>query len=68
MGIGMDDRLMTTEQVADYLTVPVATIYNWRVQGEGPRASRVGRHLRFRRSDVDAWLDAQAEQPHREPA
>jgi excisionase family DNA binding protein len=55
------DELMTTEQVATYLTVPVPTIYQWRLRGGGPTAIRVGRHLRFRRSEVDAWLDAQAD-------
>lgn len=53
--------LMTIAELADYLQVPVKTIYNWRTVGGGPRASRVGRHLRFRLTDVEAWLDEQAE-------
>lgn len=52
---------MTTADVADYLRVPIATLYGWRYRGEGPLAIRVGRHLRYRRADVDAWLDSQAE-------
>ena len=52
------EPLLTTAQVAQYLQVPVATIHQWRYRGEGPRASRVGRHLRWRQRDVDAWLDA----------
>ena len=51
------NTIMTTEEVAAYLNVPVATLYQWRVTGAGPRAARVGRHLRFRRVDVDAWLE-----------
>lgn len=51
---------MTTEELADYLGVPVATVYQWRTKGTGPRAIKVGRHLRFRAADVDAWLDEQA--------
>jgi excisionase family DNA binding protein len=50
---------MTTEQVAEYLQVPVNTIYKWRVLGSGPRAARVGRHLRWRRADVDQWFEEQ---------
>lgn len=53
--------LWTTEMLADHLRVPVATIYNWRWAGKGPRAIRVGRHLRYRRSDVEAWLEQQAD-------
>lgn len=51
------NAIMTTDEVAAYLNVPVTTLYQWRVTGAGPRAARVGRHLRFRRVDVDAWLD-----------
>lgn len=51
--------LWTTEQLAGYLGVPVATVYAWRTRGEGPPAIRVGRYLRFRSEDVAAWLDSQ---------
>lgn len=54
-------RLWHTEEVAQYLGVPLGTIYNWRVSGKGPRAIRVGRHLRYRPSDVDAWLERHAD-------
>ncbi len=50
------DPLLTTEQVAHYLQVPVATLHQWRHRGEGPPAYKVGRHLRWRLADVDAWL------------
>ena len=49
-------RMATPAEVADYLQVPVKTLYQWRYQGEGPRAYRVGRHLRYRWEDVEAWL------------
>lgn len=55
----MTDHLMTTGEVAAYLTVPVNTIYQWRTRGVGPRAARVGRHLRWRKADVDRWVDQQ---------
>lgn len=49
-------RMATPAEVADYLQVPVKTLYRWRYAGEGPVAYRVGRHLRFRWSDVERWL------------
>jgi excisionase family DNA binding protein len=52
--------LASTEQVAEHLGVPVKTLYQWRWLGVGPRGVRVGRHLRYRWSDVDRWLDEQA--------
>lgn len=53
-------RLWTAEDVADYLGVPLATLYQWRNLGTGPSAYRVGRHLRYEPSAVKAWLDLHA--------
>lgn len=50
----------TAEEVAAYLQVPVSDLYQWRHKGTGPRASKVGRYLRYRWADVEKWLDAQA--------
>jgi len=53
-------RLGTPEEVAEYLGVPVPTLYQWRHRGVGPRASKVGKHLRYRWADVEAYLDESA--------
>lgn len=53
------DRLLTVQELANYLGVPVATIYAWRYRHEGPPGFRVGRHVRFRRSDVEEWISQQ---------
>ncbi len=50
------DRLLTVDDLANHLNVPVATIYAWRYRHEGPPGFRVGRYLRFRRSDVERWI------------
>jgi excisionase family DNA binding protein len=44
------ESLMTVEQVADYLNVPVKTVYRWRLTGTGPRGARVGRYVRYRKA------------------
>lgn len=49
----------TPEEVADRLRVPIRTLYDWRLRGVGPPALRIGKRLRYRRSDVDAWLAEQ---------
>lgn len=59
----MDRKLATAEEVSEYLDVPLRTLYAWRTRREGPRASKVGRHLRFRWVDVEKWLDEQAAAP-----
>ncbi len=55
------DLLLSPAELADYLGVPVQTVYQWRHRGEGPPGYRVGRHVRYRWSDVQAWLDEQAD-------
>jgi excisionase family DNA binding protein len=50
------DRLLSVQDLADYLNVPVATNYTWRHHGHGPPGFRIGRHLRFRTSDVAHWI------------
>lgn len=56
-----EDALLSPQQVADYLGVPVATVYRWRYEGTGPRGMKVGKHVRYRRAEVEAWLDARTD-------
>jgi predicted DNA-binding transcriptional regulator AlpA len=51
--------LWSPQDASDYLGVPVATLYQWRYRGIGPRSFRVGRHLRYDPDHVRQWLDEQ---------
>lgn len=48
--------LLTIEDLSKYLCVPIGTLYRWRSRGEGPVGYKVGKHVRFRQRDVEAWL------------
>lgn len=50
------ERLLTAEELAAFLDVPIKTLYMWRYRGEGPVGFRVGRHVRYRWSDVERWI------------
>lgn len=50
------EPVLTTSELAAHLGVPVQTIHDLRHAGRGPRGIRVGRELRFRFSEVQAWL------------
>lgn len=52
-------ELLTPEELAALLKVPVATLYAWRYNGTGPCAIRVGRHLHYQVTEVSEWLAAQ---------
>ena len=49
-------KLLTIQDLADLLSIPVLTIYQWRSKHTGPRAMRIGRHLRWDNREVTAWL------------
>ena len=51
------ESLIDVQQLASYLDVPVKTLYAWRYRSVGPPAFRVGRHLRYRRADVQHWIE-----------
>lgn len=56
----MDDqpvRLWGVKDVAEFLGVPVATLYQWRYHGYGPRGRRVGRYVRYD-PDVRTWFNS----------
>lgn len=51
---------LTAEEAAALIRTPVATLYQWRHKGVGPRARKVGRKLLYRRDELVAWVEAQA--------
>ena len=63
----MDERFLTTEELAaHYRTVP-ATLRYWRHVGKGPQSIKVGRRVLYRVSDVLAWEQAQEAAQVRQP-
>jgi len=62
-----DEVFLTTEEVLEYLQVNLRTVYRLIKAGKIP-AVRVGRQWRFRKRDIDAWLDSQRTQQATPPA
>lgn len=64
--MGSND-LLSLEEVADWLGLSAHTLYQWRyrsrygAKAEGPPGIRVGGRVRYRRADVEKWLDSQAD-------
>lgn len=52
------EPLIGIEDLAEYLDLPVKTLYKWRQEGTGPDSVRVGRHVRYFVTDVQAWLES----------
>jgi excisionase family DNA binding protein len=57
VGVQLDEPLLTADQVARLLAVPRSSVYEYARRRHGRLPSIVvGRHRRFYRSDVEAWL------------
>ena len=52
----IDEAFLTTDDVLEYLQVNLRTVYRLIKAGKIP-AIRVGRQWRFRKADIDAWLE-----------
>lgn len=51
------ERLMTRKEVASYLGVQPGTLARWKWAGaDSPPCIKMGRSVRYRQSEVDAWL------------
>lgn len=59
-------RLLTLDEVAEHLGVPRKSVYGY-IHQHGLPAARVGRHLRVRPADLEAWLERQAVGPRTVP-
>lgn len=57
-------EIMTVEDVADFLRIPVSSVYRLAQGGKIP-AHKVGRHWRFYRPTLLAWIASQAESAER---
>lgn len=58
-----NDELLTMKEVADVIRVPVATLRYWRHLGTGPRSFRIGRSVRYWRTEVQHWLEQKTNDP-----
>jgi predicted DNA-binding transcriptional regulator AlpA len=51
-----EDALLTETEAADTLRNSIRTLQAWRLKSFGPKFVRVGRAIRYRRGDINAWI------------
>lgn len=54
----MQDKLLTTAEVADLLRITPGTLRLWRHRQQGPPSYAYGRQVVYKTSEVDAWLES----------
>jgi excisionase family DNA binding protein len=52
------DTYLTPREAATYLRTSPSTLAKRRLYGSGPAFTRIGRAVRYRREDLDAWMTA----------
>jgi len=52
-----DAKILTTNEAARYLRLSASTLQHYRLRGEGPPFSRLGKLVRYRREMLDAWVE-----------
>lgn len=52
----MESNVLSLEQTSRYLGVSQAALRTWKRDGKGPAFFRAGKLLRFRKSDLDLWI------------
>ena len=57
------DQIGDEAAAADYLKIPAATLRQWSYLRRGPAYVKVGRHVRYRRADLDRWISANLVDP-----
>ena len=58
----MKTDILTLDELHQYLKIPKPTLYALARAGRLP-AAKIGKHWRFRRGEIDAWLKAQQVRP-----
>ena len=53
----LNEEMLDSKQLAELLNLSEITIARLRLTGRGPRFCKIGRAVRYRRSDVEKWLE-----------
>jgi excisionase family DNA binding protein len=51
-------EMLNDHQVSEYLNLSVASVRRWRTVRKGPKFLKIGSAVRYKREDVDTWLNS----------
>lgn len=64
----MTTDIFNTKEAANYVRLGKPTLERFRISGDGPRYCKLGGAVRYRRADLDAWLESRLVQSTSEGA
>jgi hypothetical protein len=59
----LGDEMLSLQEASVLLRIPEGTLRYWRHLGAGPRSFKIGRHVRYWRTDLILWLTEQTNRP-----
>ena len=62
------EAVLTERQVAAEYNIPIKSLQQYRYRGNGPRFLKLGRSVRYRRRDIQAWFEKNEVKPRSEDA
>jgi len=57
------ERLLTDVEAANFLNTATQTLRTWRWRGTGPRWLKIGRLARYRKADLELFIEQSARLP-----
>ena len=51
-------EILTTIEAATYVRLGTPTLERFRISGDGPKYCKLGGAVRYRKADLDAWLES----------
>jgi predicted DNA-binding transcriptional regulator AlpA len=57
------DQMLTLQEACAFLRLAEGTLRYWRHTGAGPKSFKIGRHVRYWRTDLILWLTEQTNRP-----
>ncbi len=60
------NKLLSTTELAEFLGVPVNTIYKWNYRLQGPPRFKIGKYMRYDLGEVMRWLESHRIRPVRQ--
>ena len=61
----LGEEMLTLQEACAFLRIPEGTLRYWRHLGSGPRSFKIGRHVRYWRTDLILWLTEQTNRAQR---
>jgi excisionase family DNA binding protein len=63
MEAASESNALSLQQASQYIGVSQAALRTWKRDGKGPAFFRAGKLLKFRKTDLDAWIEARLVKP-----